>query len=628
MKRSKLLIGIGIVIASVLVSEICYWRHMADVIELNYYDIFHQLSGKRFNPNYTVIVTLDDETLLSHKNEPLVFWSPYFAKTIKKLRECGAAAIGIDFQFAVSAESWLDKLEIPESNMSISYDISMRTELNKGKVLLTGTMVKNSDGENNILLPVIDYIYSLPNGPKDIGLTNFYNDEDGVVRRFLGNITGLSEPPNLGFSYLLATQLKTEKPDVINYEKENTCKLMHIRFVGPPSTIPHISMNRFLKAGVLDPGLTKDEVNMIKNKIVIIAGSFSGSYDIHLTPYRGGNRMSGAELHANIVETILSGKFPEHVNGFCRMFWLIILITAGTFLFFKFSPLKSFIINIFLCFIACLAAYLLFQYNYIIPAASMQVGLSLAFISTLGFRLTGGEKEQQRIKQVLTPYISDALLTNVLSKASLPNLGGELYSVTVLISDIRSFTTISEKLNPQDVVELLNTYFTRVCEPIMKNDGMVDKFMGDAIMAIFGAPLSDPNHADKAIKSALEIKNIAYDFQKWIDNKLSQTGLPPFRIGIGLHSGEVVMANIGSKKRMSYTAIGDVVNTASRLESMSKTLGWNIVASEETLSLVKGGVLTGAVEEITPRGRSGKIKAYEVVGYSERHASDKQLMDL
>jgi adenylate cyclase len=220
------------------------------------------------------------------------------------------------------------------------------------------------------------------------------------------------------------------------------------------------------------------------------------------------------------------------------------------------------------------------------------------------------------MRQAIGPYVSQTVVDQVIESGHLPNLGGETFQVAILFSDIRDFTTISEALSAEEVVEMLNQYFSRICDPILEQGGMIDKFIGDAVMAVFGAPAAHPDFALRAINAALEMKKIALDFQSWMGQRFPDRALPSFRAGIGLHTGLAVIGNIGSPQRMGYTAIGDTVNIASRLEGMSKILGWTIVASRDIITRAGTGVITGDSSTISVKGRCGQIDVAEVVGYN------------
>jgi adenylate cyclase len=189
-------------------------------------------------------------------------------------------------------------------------------------------------------------------------------------------------------------------------------------------------------------------------------------------------------------------------------------------------------------------------------------------------------------------------------------LGGETLTVTILFTDIRSFTTISEKMDAQALVALLNEYFTEMVGIVMSEDGVVDKYIGDAIMCVFGAPVPKPDDAVRAVRAAARMRTALVH----LNERLEKRGLGPLKTGIGIHTGEVVAGNIGSEARMEYTVIGDAVNVASRLESNTKDLGVNVLISDDTWALVKDEIATKAVKELTVKGRARPVLTYEVLG--------------
>jgi adenylate cyclase len=257
-------------------------------------------------------------------------------------------------------------------------------------------------------------------------------------------------------------------------------------------------------------------------------------------------------------------------------------------------------------------AFLLFRSNLLLPTASLQVGLGLSYLGILGLRLTGEERERTRLRQIFGRYVSEEVVEKLLASGRQPDLGGEALTVTVLFADIRHFTSMSESLTPHEVVEMLNNYFSRVCEPILAQGGTVDKFIGDAVMAVFGSPAPHGDHARRALRAALAMAERAQEFDAWLAQRFVNRGLPDFHIGIGVHTGEAVVGNIGSPQRFEFTAIGDTVNTASRLEGLTKELGWDIVASSETIAAAGPGVATGRSKELKVKGRQEAVVVYEV----------------
>jgi adenylate cyclase len=261
-----------------------------------------------------------------------------------------------------------------------------------------------------------------------------------------------------------------------------------------------------------------------------------------------------------------------------------------------------------------LPAYVLFRYDWIVPVANVQMAIGVSYLAALGLRLSGEERSRAHLRQMFGQFVSEDVVEHLVATGIAPHLGGQACEVTVLFADIRNFTAISEILPPPDVVEMLNTYFTRVCEPILAQGGMINKFIGDAVMAVFGAPAVFPDHAERAIRAALTMKATAQEFRVWMQERFPATDLPEFRIGIGVHSGEAVVGNIGSTQRMEYTVIGDMVNIASRLESASKDLRWTIVGSAAAINAAKDIALTGERREIQVKGSEQAVEVFEVVG--------------
>jgi len=226
-----------------------------------------------------------------------------------------------------------------------------------------------------------------------------------------------------------------------------------------------------------------------------------------------------------------------------------------------------------------------------------------------GFNLmVDGLKERDKLRTTFGKYMTASVMDHLMSGKV--QLGGETLTVSILFSDIRSFTTISENMDAQALVGLLNEYFTEMVGIVMSEDGVVDKYIGDAIMAVFGAPVSKQDDAIRAVRAAVKMRSALVH----LNERLAPRGLGPLRTGIGVHTGEVVAGNIGSERRMEYTVIGDAVNLASRLESNTKDLAVGVLISEDTWELVKGHITARPVKEITVKGRARPVMTYEVLG--------------
>jgi adenylate cyclase len=247
----------------------------------------------------------------------------------------------------------------------------------------------------------------------------------------------------------------------------------------------------------------------------------------------------------------------------------------------------------------------------------VKTGDELEALATGFNTMVDGLKERDNLRTTFGKYMTSTVLEHLL--AGKVALGGESLEVTILFTDIRGFTTISEKMDPQQLVGLLNEYFTEMVGIVMQENGVVDKYIGDAIMAVFGAPVPKKDDAANAVRAAVRMRTALVE----LNVRLKARGLPSLRTGIGIHSGEVVAGNIGCEKRMEYTVIGDAVNLASRLETSTKDLGVNVLISEDTYTLARDVVDVRPVREITVKGRKAPVMTYEVLGLKGEPALER-----
>jgi adenylate cyclase len=610
--------------------------------EFFYQDLWHQMAGVRYQPQHVVIVSVGDATLSAHPDEPLVTWSPYWARAVQVLRAQGARAIGLDYLFLVSLESWLKKVNLPAGDAILNFDRPFKEQLASGKVAVAGRRLKIK-GTSIFILPVDEFAAALPNLPGHVGLINLVTDEDGAVRCYVLALEDDSGTVYLTLPQLLASGFQVLDPlaEIVRFKSDPRLQAWSgkeegdgdafplIGFVGPPGKpgTPGTRQNpgtfqRIPFERLLAPGADQDQQlrKALEGKVAIVTYEPTGGQDMHATPYAlgfwpwQGKYMTGAEIHANVVETILSGKAPRPVLRLVDLGVLAGFLAVGILLFFRLSIWQGLAGLAFLALLAAALSYGLFLTYRLLPVVPVQGALVLGYVGVLGLRLTGEERERSRLRQIFGRYVAEEVVEKLLVEGARPDLGGEAYRVTVLFSDIRNFTTISESLAPGQVVEMLNRYFTRACEPILAAGGTVDKFVGDAIMAVFGAPATHPDHARRALQAALGLVAAAQEFQDWLAERFPGQDLPRFKIGVGLHTGIAVVGNIGSPKRLEYTAIGDTVNTASRLEGLSKELGWTVVASRATLSAANSGVVVGDCRTVTVKGRREPVEVCEILG--------------
>jgi adenylate cyclase len=624
--RQKWVLAVAAAILATLVAEGLYRSGAAVRMEHLYTDLWHRVAGERAPARHTALVMLDDPTLNARPDEPLAFWTPHFARAVGVLRAAGVKLVAIDFIFSGSPERWIEKMGLMGHDASRNYDQPFREQINHGLVLLAGYKVGAGETANDFVLPSPDYLLALPDLDMFgyIGLANLITDTDGAVRRFqiLEADTEFARAegyPRWSFGALAAARATAQKLDAAQWEfagrTVDSTSTFPIAFPGPPGSYKALSFERLLRPGAAaDP-----EIRALAGKVVVIGAGYAGMNDVHPTPYStsiaGANQlMTGPEIQADIIETLLAGRFIDEVAAPFRIALFAIFLGGMALLAMGISPWRAVIFVLLAAQLSALIAYFLFKHDILFPVAHLQLGMVVVLMCQSVLRLTREERERERIGQMFGRYVSPHVISSLLASPELPELGGQARQVTVLFSDIRNFTSMSEKLSAREVVELLNTYFERACAVLMAEGATIDKFIGDAIMAEFGAPLDQPDHARRSVRAALALYAVAEEFRLWMAERFAGRDLPEFDIGIGLHSGEAIVGNIGSSVRMEYTAIGDTVNVASRLEGMTKLVHCAVLASADTLRLAGPGIRTGKTHSLAIKGRQKEVEAVAILG--------------
>jgi adenylate cyclase len=237
----------------------------------------------------------------------------------------------------------------------------------------------------------------------------------------------------------------------------------------------------------------------------------------------------------------------------------------------------------------------------------LALGFSFAGAAAYSYATEGRQK--RAIRRMFSHYLSEAVISHLLAHPEGLKLGGERRRVTLLFSDLADFTSLSERLSPEAVVALLNDYLSRMTEIILAEEGVVDKFEGDAIMAFWGAPLDQPDQAVRACRAALRQQTALQE----VNARLRGQGLPPLVMRVGINTGEAIVGNLGSARRFDYTAIGDAVNLASRLEGLNKYYGTAILVSEETAAAARGTLEVMEVDQVAVKGRETPVRVFQVL---------------
>jgi len=365
--------------------------------------------------------------------------------------------------------------------------------------------------------------------------------------------------------------------------------------------------------------------SVFRDKIVFVGVTASGLFDVFETPFAGG-KMPGIQVHAAVADDILSNRFLASSGHGVRV---ATVGAAGLLVGLVATLLPAWwATGGALAFIAAFGwiATRLFASGYWLNLSQPVLASSAALFGGVAYQYFVEGREKRRMKRLFGQYVSKDVYAELVANPGLARLGGHRRDMTVLFSDIRGFTTLSESGKPEDIVQTLNEYFTRMVDLVFLHKGTLDKFVGDMVMALFGAPLSDPQHADHAVEAALDmVAELGELNRKW-----KAEGRPELDIGIGINTGPMIAGNIGSDAIMSYTVIGDAVNLGSRLESLNKQYGTRIIISDATRQQLTGNYLFRPLGDVVVKGKTKAVAIFELVGRagaveaSNRGAGDQE----
>lgn len=361
----------------------------------------------------------------------------------------------------------------------------------------------------------------------------------------------------------------------------------------------------------------------LKGKIMIVGATAMGIYDLRVTPFQ--ENYPGAETHLNVIDNIESRNFFRALPDE-RVYMPVVLACLGLSL----SVVLSFmgaVAGLALTSATLVGAWMIDQHYLfgrgIVVTIVWPLFLAIfLYVALTFYRYFTEERGKKELRQTFQKYVSPAIVEEILSDPKNIELGGKKVHLTVMFSDVRGFTTISEKLDPRALSDLLNSYLTPMTDIVFRNQGTLDKYMGDAIMAFFGAPITYKDHAKYACRCALQSVQKLFELQKEWEKK----GLPNIDLGIGLNTGDVSVGNMGSETVRSYTVMGDAVNLASRLEGINKTYGTRIILSEMTYNEVKDNFVCREVDWVRVKGKVLPVKIYELI--SEEKVPDAKVAEV
>lgn len=576
MKPKEKLIYLYIAIAISVLFFLSAQKGFFSRVELSLEDT---LFGSKSVENNIAIIAIDDASIAEIGQWP---WPrEVYSRLFLKLSEVSPKAVGFDVMLSErSRQGASDDIALANALSKIDYPLIFPIEVRASTDKKSEEVIKplpEFKGEN-----------------LKFGHVNMTLDPDGVVRRFPLSLSLSSGEKLEAFSAL--TVSSSGKEITVPYESSP-----RIVFAGGPESVKTYSFKDILES---------DDLRELKNNIIFIGATAPDLHDERITPTsRRGALMSGVEVHAQIANMLLEDLSLLSISPIILFLWILCLSLLVSILFIlRLSP-TWIIVNVIIAGgISLGLSVIAFEKGIIVNIIHTEGALLLSLAGLFTFRYTLGEKEKKILKNTFGKYVSPQVLEKIMENPEKVELGGEEKIVTVLFSDIRGFTTLSEATEPAELVGILNEYFTEMTNEVLKYGGVLDKYIGDAVMAFWGAPLPDDNQADNALKAAIGMVKSLHEFNK----KLAERGKPQIKNGVGLYTGPAIVGNVGSTDRFDYTVIGDTVNTASRLESSTKEFGVSIILGEPTYKSLKENFSVKKLGVAKVKGKTEELQIYTV----------------
>jgi adenylate cyclase len=566
----------AVAIASAGIALLLYATGLFHDTELSSVDTRFSVRGEQDPRDDIALVLIDDVT---SRELPVRFPFPrsLHGRVIDAVNADGAKTIAYDIEF-------LQPTKIAEDNALINAVV----RAGPNKVVLADSQ-PDPQGRSGVFggQEVLDQIGARA------GNTQIGEDSDGVRRRIPYEVGNMKIFP------LVVAELASGKEITTDQMGGPSA---WIDYAGGVGTYPSIPFSRVLN-GQFEPGFFKD-------KVVIIGASDPSLKDLAQTPTSEDDLMSGAEINANAIETALD-DFPLQSTPLgLDLFLIAVMGVIAPLASYRFSPIRALALGLLAGALYLVCAQIAFNSDRIVPVLYPMIALGLSLVGSLVVYYVREAFIRRRVRDTFARFVPEQVVGQVLAQTDEDlRLAGRLMEVTVLFSDIRGFTTFSETRDPEEVLEVLNRYHGEMTDAVMAHGGTLISFMGDGIMAVFGAPIEQPDHADRAFASAREMLEARLPaVNEWMRER--EVGAE-FQIGIGLNSGPVMAGNLGSQRRLEYTTIGDTVNTAARLEGMTKGSGHSLFVADSTRELLseRDGELS-YVDSMPVRGRAEAIRVW------------------
>ncbi len=537
--------------------------------------------GPRSPASSIVIVTIDESTF-AELDTQWPFPRALHAELVTKISAGRPRAIGVDLIFDTpSARGPADDAALGEA------------VARAGNVILGAAVAEDVQPfyrRETLNQPVA----VIRRGAAGVAPVNMYPDPDGDIRRVPIALDVGGERIAALDAQLHALAAKAG----VAVSPLPAARSVLINFRGGPRTYPWVSYYRVINGEV--------PVDYFKDTIVLIGPTTEILHDQFATAFARGGDMPGVEVHANALDTLLRGDPIREVPRVLTTILAMAAAVVGAGLVVRLRALRAVLAaaGVALALVSC--AYAVFALLDIwVRMMAPFLALALGYSATVTESFVREQRERRRLSQFFSPDV----VREVVRQKDEGSLTTSRRVVTVLFSDIRGFTSISEKLEPEQVAEMLREYLSEMTEIVFKHGGTVDKYIGDAIMALYNVPFEDPEHAIKAVRTGLEFQERTITVSRRWEAKLGIA----IRNGVGINTGEAVVGTLGSRQRLEYTAVGDTINLGSRLESVTKDYNTSIIISEFTYEHVKDHFLTKELGDVTVKGKSRPVRIYAVL---------------
>ena len=576
------------------------------------------------------IVAIDEETYRRppFRGTPKSLWTPQIGRVLSAVLDGGASVVGFDLILPTSAEAYLPGHDLPLL-------LAFRQGGGEGRIVLSRVQ-----HQNRPISPFPGLAIAVGRG-RNIRLGNVFTDADGVVRR-VPLWFRLTEPREDAFEPSFALEVAARHLDATPVRTETGHTLLGpvpirgsaqangllLNFSSGSAVYPVHSLadlHACAEAGRTDFfresfagkivlfGAVLDAEDRLLTSKRFIAGPESDRPaprcvhrimdEIFLEDARR-QRIPGVIVQATAAENLVRNQGMVSPAPLQELVIVIVFSVVCTWVFQRTPVGRSVSGLVAFGFAWTLASAFVLIYGVVLPGLTLAAALGAAAAVGVVYRYLVTDRERRQVRRYFSLYLSPTVVNRMLSSGTAPTLGGERREVTILVSDLAGYTKISENMPPESVVSFINRYFGNASAAVERHGGFVDKFMGDGMLAVFGAPLDDPGHAAHAVAAASELLRMTD-----ADSGLVGTHGEPLRTRIGIATGPVLIGNVGSDRRLSYTVIGDTVNLAVRLEAANKTYGTDILVTEDTARAagLHGFSLIG---RITVRGRHAKTTVY------------------